>query len=91
MERRTASVDLCVRPRLIHARVTAGPVGSSGRQPLERDHLRPMALHSASRSRRSDGSASSPKMIVSGGTSRTSIGRNALRARSDNRPFTRTS
>ena len=51
----------------------------------------PIALHRASRSPRSDGSANSPKTIVCIGIAVTFIAGNALRARSERLPFTRTS
>ena len=48
-------------------------------------------MHSARRSPISDGSANSPNRIDCVGTVGTSMGQNALRARSDSLPFTRTS
>ena len=51
----------------------------------------PIALHRAKRSLRSVGPANSPKTIVCVGIDVTSIAGNALRARSDRRPFTRIS
>lgn len=67
-------------------RVTASP-GSRRNDTTSR----PIAMHSARRSARSDGVANSPYTIVCVGTDIASRGHNALRSRSDSLPPTRTS
>jgi hypothetical protein len=79
------------------ARPASSPAGVPGRVGASSGSLRsdttsrPIALHSARRSPRSDGSGNSPNTIVWVGTDATCIAGNAPRARSDSLPFTRTS
>ena len=63
---------------------------SSGSRRMDRTS-RPIAMHRARRSPRSDGTANSPTTIVCVGTDVTFIAENAPRARSDSLPLTRTS